>query len=390
MDNLGSPSVLSRETIRPLALVAMRGYEEMGNKVNNFLLEWSRGCDDEILLTFPGYNENSFLLEAECPRFGTGEGKGIIHNSVRGRDVFILCDVTNYRETYRMYGEQVPMSPDDHFQDLKRLLAAAGRKPYRISVIMPYLYEGRQHRRVYRESLDGAIALRELDNLGVSNIIAFDAHDPRVQNAVPYSNFDNIQPTYQMLKRLLRRVPDLIIDKEHMMIVSPDEGAAPRNIFYASVMGLDLSIFYKRRDYSVVINGRNPIVAHEYLGDSVEGKDVLIADDILSTGESLLDLARELKRRKAKRVFFAATYALFTEGYSEFEKAYNNGLFDLLLSTNLTYLEPKLKNKEWFAEVDMSKYIAILIATLNHDSSISSLLDPSERIQKLLDRHNKK
>jgi ribose-phosphate pyrophosphokinase len=351
------------------------------------LLRWQTEPENEMLFTFPGYDKNSFLLDADCPRFGTGEGKGVIHSSVRGRDLYILCDVTNHNETYRMYGKETPMSPDDHFQDLKRLIAAAGNKPYRITVIMPFLYEGRQHRRNTRESLDGALGLQELVALGVENIITFDAHDPRVQNAVPLSNFDNVQPTYQMLKSLLRAVPDLCIDKRHMMVISPDEGAAYRNIYYSSMMGLDLGLFYKRRDYSCIINGRNPIIAHEYLGSDVEGKDVIIADDILATGESLLDLCKELKARKANRVFLAATFALFTEGLDKFDAAYEQGLFDLLLGTNLTYLHPELKERPWFAEVNMAKYIALLIATLNHDQSISQLLNPSERIEGLLERH---
>ncbi len=380
-------ALLPRETIRPLALLAMDGCADMGRMVNEYLLRWTTQPESDMLLTFPGYDKNSFLIDAECPRFGTGEAKGIIRQSVRGHDLYILCDVTNYRQTVRMYGMDVPMSPDEHFQDLKRLIAAAGNKPHRITVIMPFLYEGRQHRRSGRESLDCALALQELFNMGVENVLTFDAHDPRVQNAAPLSNFDSIQPTYQMLKALLRAHPELKIDKQHMMVVSPDEGAAGRNIYYASMMGLDLGLFYKRRDYSCIINGRNPIVAHEYLGDSVEGKDILIADDILSTGESLLDLARELKRRKAGRVFFAASFALFTEGLSAFDAAYEQGLFDGLLATNLTCLNPYLAGRPWFTEVNMAKYISLLIATLNHDASISGLMNPSERIENLLERH---
>ena len=375
------------ESARPLALLAMRGCDELGRMVNEYLLRWTTRPESEKLFTFPGANRNSFLIGAECPRFGTGEAKGIINESVRGQDLYILCDVTNYSETYRMYGIEVPMSPDNYFQDLKRLIAAAAGKPHRITVIMPYLYEGRQHRRNTRESLDGALALQELIDMGVHTIITFDAHDPRVQNAVPLSTFDNVQPTYQMLKAMLRAAPDMCIDKDNTMIISPDEGGAPRNIYYASMMGLDLGLFYKRRDYSCIVDGRNPIVAHEYLGDSVEGKDVIIADDILSTGESLLDLARELHRRKVKRVFFNVTYALFTEGLRAFDEAYKEGLFDGLFSTNLSYLNPELKLRPWFTEVNMAKYIALLIATLNHDTSISTLLDPSDRIENLLEKH---
>lgn len=383
--NIPSPQYVP--SIKPLALLPMRGCQTMGNAVNDYLLRWTTQPENDMLFTFPGHDQSTFLLQSECPRFGTGEGKGVIHNSVRGRDLYILCDVTNYNVTYRMYGMETPMSPDDHFQDLKRLIGAAGNKPYRITVIMPFLYEGRQHRRNGRESLDGAMALQELMNMGVENIITFDAHDPRVQNAAPMCNFDNVQPTYQMLKSLLRCADQLQIDKEHMMIISPDEGAAYRNIYYASMMELDLGLFYKRRDYSRIVNGRNPIIAHEYLGDSVQGKDVIIADDILSTGDSLLDLCRELKNRNVGHVYLATTFALFTEGLACFDEAYKKGWFDKLFATNLTYMNPELKTRPWFEEVNMSKYVAMLIATLNHDDSISSLLNPSERIENLLAKH---
>ena len=380
----------SREHLRPLALAPMRGCTEMGDMVNEYLLRWTTKPENEFLMTFPGEDKDTFLIEAECPRFGTGEGKGIIYNSVRGYDLYILCDVTNYKVTYPMYGTPSAMSPDDHYADLKRTIAAAGNKPHRITVIMPYLYEGRQHRRTARESLDCAIALQELFGMGVSNIITFDAHDPRVQNAAPLGNFDSVQPTYQMLKAILRLNPDLLIDKDHMMIISPDEGAAPRNIYYATMMGLDLGLFYKRRDYTVIKNGRNPIVAHEYLGANVAGKDVIVADDILSTGDSMLDIARELKKRKARRIFLATTFGLFTEGLELFDKAYENGLFDQVFSTNLSYLNPDLRNRAWFTEVNLSKYVATLIATLNHEQSISQLLDPNDRIQRLLDLHRRR
>ena len=383
-------TILPYENKRPLALLSMRGCEEMGRMVNEYLKRWRTTPEQDMVLHYPNDDRDTFLIKAECPRFGTGEAKGIIRNSVRGDDLFILCDVTNYNETYRLYGVMSPMSPDDHFADLKRIIAAAGNKPQRITVVMPFLYEGRQHRRDSRESLDCAMALQELFTMGVHNIITFDAHDPRVQNAAPLSNFDNVLPTYQMLKALFRVVPDIKIDKQHTMVISPDEGAAGRNIYYASMMGLDLGLFYKRRDYSVVVNGRNPIVAHEYLGDSVEGKDVIIADDILSTGESMLDLARELKRRKVNRVFFAATFALFTEGLEEFDKAYEAGLFTKLLGTNLSYLNPELKTRPWFTEVNMAKYVAMLVATLNHDQSISGLLNPNERIDRLLEMHRRR
>lgn len=376
-----------RKNARPLALLAMRGCEDMGRMVDSYLQTWTEKPENDWVLSFPGDGKSSFLIDADCPRFGTGEAKGVIRNSVRGYDLFILCDVTNYRERYPLYNTSSPMSPDDHFADLKRLIAAASGKPYRITVVMPYLYEGRQHRRSGRESLDCALALQELYAMGVSNIITFDAHDPRVQNAAPLANFDNVQPTYQMLKALLRTAPDMRIDKKHTMVISPDEGAADRNIYYATMMGLDLGLFYKRRDYTKILSGRNPIVAHEYLGDSVEGKDVLIADDILATGESMLDIARELKRRNAGRVFLASTFALFTQGYLAFDRAYEEGLFCSLLGTNLTHLEDTLKNKPWFTLVDMSKYVSLLIATLNHDTTISALLNPGEKIDRLLTRH---
>lgn len=377
------------QSVAPLGIIAMDGCSELGKKVNDYLVKWEKEPEnaDQVLLTHPGYQNDGFLLDADCPRFSSGEGKGVIRQSVRGYDLYILCDVTNYSKTYRMYGMEVPMSPDDYYQDLKRIIAAEGKKAKRVSVVMPYLYEGRQHRRAARESLDCAMMLQELTALGIDNIITFDAHDPRVQNAIPHSGFENVMPYYQMLKALLRKLPDLRIDRDHMMIVSPDEGAAGRNIYYATMLGLDMGLFYKRRDYSVVVNGRNPIVAHEYMGESVEGKDVLIADDILATGDSMLDLARELKRRKCSRIFMATTFAMFTNGIDVFKKAYEEGLFDYILATNLSYLRPELRNQPWFIEVDMSKYIALIIATLNHDRSISPLLNPLQRIQKLLTRH---
>ena len=372
------------QTVAPLALISMEGCTNLGDKVNDYLLKWTTEPESDVLLTFPGFDKNTFLIESFCPRFGTGEGKGVLRESVRGYDLYILCDVTNYRKTYPMYGIETMMSPDDHFQDLKRIIAAANSKAQRVTVIMPYLYEGRQHRRTMRESLDCAMALHELVNMGVDNIITFDAHDPRVQNAIPFSSFENVMPSYQMLKALLHDQADLSLDKEHMMIVSPDEGAAYRNIYYASMLEVDMGLFYKRRDYTRLEHGRNPIVAHEYLGSSVEGKDVFIADDMLASGESILDVAKGLKARKARRIFIAQTFALFTNGYEEFDKAYESGLFDRVLATNLTYLDPALIEKPWFLPVDMSKYIAYIIATLNHDASVSNLLNPSDRIHRLL------
>ena len=318
--------------------------------------------------TTPGAERQDFLIDVTCPRFGNGEGKGMIKESIRGYDMYILCDPGAYNIEYKMFGQTVPMSPDEHFSNLKRIIAAMGGKAKRVTVIMPMLYEGRQHRRSSRESLDCAMALQELENMGVSNIITFDAHDPRVQNAIPTTGFESIMPSYQIFKALLKRDKTLRIDKDHMMIVSPDEGAIDRNIFYASVLGLDMGLFYKRRDYTRIVNGRNPIVAHEYLGDSVEGKDVFVADDMISSGESIIDLARELKKRKANRIFAGCT--------------------DRVISTNLTYRKPELAQTEWFVEADMSKYISFIIATLNHDRSLSRLLNPYDRIHALIKRYN--
>ena len=377
----------------PLGLIAMPGCEELGHKVNSWLMTWYEQQDaleDTPLFSLMGYNRQDFLIEAHCPRFGTGEGKGMIKSSVRGYDIYILCDIGAYNVEYKMYGRSVPMSPDDHYQDLKRIIAAIGGRAKRISVIMPMLYEGRQHRRTSRESLDCALALQELQHMGVSNIITFDAHDPRVQNAIPLIGFDSVKPSYQILKALFRKECDLQIDREHMMIVSPDEGAIDRNIFYSSVLGIDMGLFYKRRDYTTIVNGRNPIIAHEYLGDDVEGKDVFVSDDILSSGESVLDLAHELKKRKANRIFAAATFALFTNGLDAFQKAYEEGTISRIISTNLTYRMPELKDKPWFIEADMSKYIAYIVASLNHDRSLSGLLNPYDRIKALIGRYHEK
>ena len=378
--------------IGPLGLIAMRGTEELGEKINKWLLKWRDHTEETLpgdMRTTPGTEREDFLIKVSCPRFGNGEGKGMIRESVRGYDIYILCDVGAYNCTYDMYGREVPMSPDDHFMDLKRIIAALGGKAKRVTVIMTMLYEGRQHRRSTRESLDCAMMLQDLERMGVNNIITFDAHDPRVQNAIPYGGFESVMPSYQIFKALLRNDPSLRIDKDHMMIVSPDEGALDRNIFYASVLGLDMGMFYKRRDYTRIVNGRNPIVAHEYMGDSVEGKDIFVADDILSSGESIIDLARELKKRKANRIFAAATFALFTNGLDIYNKAFEEGIIDRVISTNLTYRTPELKAAPWFVEADMSKYISYIIATLNHDRSLSKLLNPYDRIHGLLDRYNK-
>ncbi|MBR5561361.1 MAG: ribose-phosphate pyrophosphokinase [Clostridia bacterium] len=371
--------------IAPLGIIAMRGCEEMGKAVNDYLTKWQvDNSTDEKLHSFYGSEANGFLIRTNCPRFGTGEGKGMLLDSVRGYDLYIICDVGAYQCTYKMYGKEIPMTPDEHYADLKRIIAAASGKAKRINVIMPMLYEGRQHRRTARESMDCALMLQELVAMGVSNIITFDAHDPRVQNAIPLSGFESIMPTYQMLKAMTHTYDDLKMDKDHMMVVSPDEGAIGRNIYYSSAMGVDLGMFYKRRDYTRVVNGRNPIVAHEYMGDTVEGKDVFVADDIIASGDSILDLAYNLKKRGAKRVFAGATFAFFTSGLEAFNKAYEEGVIDHVFATNLTYATPEVLNAPWFTQADMSKYMAFVIATLNHDQSISYLLDPWKRIEKLL------
>ena len=376
---------------KPLGLIAMRGTEELGEKIDRWLIHWRDHADATLpgdMSTTPGAQRQDFLVKTVCPRFGNGEGKGMIKETIRGYDIYILCDVGAYNCTYKMYGQDVPMGPDEHFADLKRIIAAMNGKAKRINVIMPMLYEGRQHRRTSRESLDCAMMLQDLIRMGVSNIITFDAHDPRVQNAIPTGGFESIMPSYQVFKALLKKDKTLQIDKDHLMIVSPDEGAIDRNIFYASVLGLDMGMFYKRRDYTRIVNGRNPIIAHEYIGDSVEGKDVFVADDIISSGESVIDLARELKARHANRIFAAATFALFTNGIEEYNKAYKEGIIDRVISTNLTYRRPELREAPWFVEADMSKYISYIIATLNHDRSLSGLLNPYDRIHRLLDKYN--
>lgn len=378
--------------VGPLGLIAMRGTEEIAGKINQWLLKWRRQTEETLpgdMTTTPGMDRDSFLLRTSCPRFGNGEGKGLIKDSVRGLDLYILCDVGAYNCTYDMYGQKVPMSPDDHYMDLKRTIAAVGGKAKRITVIMPLLYGGRQHRRSSRESLDCAMMLQELSRMGVNNLITFDAHDPRVQNAVPEGGFENVMPSYQIFKALLRQRKDLVLDKEHLMIVSPDEGALDRNIFYASVLGVDMGMFYKRRDYTRIVNGRNPIVAHEYMGNDLDGKDVFVADDILSSGESIIDVARNLKKRNANRIYAAVTFPLFTNGLELYNKAYEDGLIDGVISTNLTYRTPELQAAPWFIEADMSKYISYIIATLNHDRSLSKLLTPYDRIHALMERYTR-
>ena len=368
-------------TVAPIGIIAMSSVKELGDKIDKYLVEWAR---------YGGVNVDSFLLESECPRFSSGDGKGLIKSTVRGMDLFIIIDVGNYNIKYDYFGMKNAMSPDDHFQDLKRIIQAASGKAHRINVIMPILYGGRQHRRSYRESLDCAFALQELEAMGVSNLVTFDAHDPRVQNAVPLMGFDNVMPTYQVLKAMLHDIKDINYSKDKFMVVSPDEGALNRNMYYASVLGVEMGMFYKRRDYSTIVNGRNPIVAHEYLGNPVEGKDIFVSDDIISSGESLLDLAYELKKKKAGRIFAYATYAIFTNGLDKFDKAYNDGIIDGVFGTNLTYRTPELLSREWFHEVDVSKYIAYFIEAINHDVSISKIIDPHEKIESLLKSYGMK
>ena len=364
--------------VAELGLIAAPGAEELTKKIDHHLIQWAKEAGVEM---------ETFIIESECPRFSSGDGKGLIRSSIRGDDLFIVADVGNYSLRYKMFGHENMMSPDDHFQNIKRLIQAASGKAHRISLIMPMLYGSRQHRRSYRESLDCAFALQELQTMGVSNIITFDAHDPRMQNAVPLMGLDNVMPTYQVIKALLRDIPNLSFDRDHFMVISPDEGAMNRNMYSASVLGVNLGMFYKRRDYSRIVNGRNPIVAHEYLGESVEGKDIFVADDIISSGESMLDIAVALKEKGAKRIFANATYAIFTNGVEAFDKAYEDGLLAGVFGTNLTYRRPELLTREWFHEVDCSKYIAYFISALNHDMSISAVIDPHERINTLLKKH---
>ena len=375
-----------------LGIIPTSSCTELGEKVDKYLADWREKRENEHTgsLAFTGYKRDSDIVNAKTPRFGSGEGKGSINESVRGYDLYIMVDVCNYSLTYSLNGYTNHMSPDDHYQDVKRIIAAVGGKARRISVIMPFLYESRQHKRTGRESLDCALALQELTAMGVDNIITFDAHDPRVQNAIPLNGFETVQASYQFIKYLLLNVDDLELDSEHLMMISPDEGAMGRAVYFANVLGVDMGLFYKRRDYTKVVNGRNPIVAHEFLGSSVEGKDVMILDDMISSGESMLDVAKELKRRKARRVFCCSTFGLFTNGFDKFDEAYENGIIDKILTTNLVYQPEELKSKPWYINVDMSKYIALIIDTLNHDSSISELLSPIERIQARVNEYNEK
>ena len=362
-----------------LTVIGMKGCEKFADRVDYYLKEWRRHG-----------GEDTYLAHVDCPRFGSGEGKAIIKESMRGQDVYIICDMFNYGVTYKLHDMIVPMSPDDHYADLKRIIAAIGGKARRITVIMPMLYEGRQHKRTARESLDCAMMLQELVNMGVANIITFDAHDPRVANAIPLSGFDNVMPNYQMIKALIRAVPDVVIEPTHTVMISPDEGAMSRCIAYSSSLGLDIGMFYKRRDYSTIVNGKNPILEHKYLGQDLEGKDVIIVDDMISSGGSLLDVATQLKQvYGAKRVFNFATFGLFTDGFKEFDDAYERGIIDKILTTNLVYRKPEIFKKPWYVEVNMCKYVSYIIDTLNHDNTISELLNPVKRINNLVEKHKK-
>ena len=375
--------------VGPLGIIPLKSCVEMGNKIDYYITTWRKNRESELkgTIAFSGYEKDTFLVGADTPRFGSGESKGLIKETIRGKDIFLLVDVCNNSLEYKMAGIPNRMSPDDHFQDLKRIIAAIGGKARRITVIMPFLYESRQHKRTGRESLDCALGLRELYDMGVDNLITFDAHDPRVINAAPLNGFENIKPSYQFLKNLCKYEKDLKFDKDHLVMISPDEGAIDRSVYFASVLGIDMGMFYKRRDYSQVVDGVNPIVAHEYLGTDLAGKDVIVVDDMISSGGSMIDTAKDLKDRGANRVFIFATFGLFTNGMSKFDEAYEKGLFTRVLTTNLTYQNPELLNREYYTSVDMSKYISYIIDTLNHDASISDLLDPSSKIKSLVERY---
>ncbi len=377
--------------VAPLKLIALPSAERMARRVNDYLVEFRRSINNEKVKNDPafhGYIENNYLTLADCPRFGTGEAKGIFHESIRGKDLFLLVDVCNHSITYEMNGYTNHMSPDDHYQDLKRTISAIGGKAHRVNVIMPFLYEGRQHKRNGRESLDCAYALKELRDMGVANFVTFDAHDPRVQNSTPLSGFDNFQPPYQFLRALLNAEEDLLVDKEHLLVISPDEGALDRAIYFATVLGVDTGMFYKRRDYSTIENGKNPIVAHEFLGDNIDGKDIIIIDDMISSGGSMLDTARQLKQMNARRVYICCTFGLFTDGLQAFDHAYEQGHFDKVITTNLTYLPPEIYARPYFVEADMSKFMASIIDFMNHDVSLSNATAPTEKIHQIVETYN--
>ncbi len=377
--------------VAPLKIIALSSMADMGKRINDYMVEYRRDVNNELVKNDPafhGYIEDNYLVDVECPRFSSGEAKAIFHESIRGKDLFILVDVCNHSITYKANGYINHMSPDDHYQDLKRVIAACNGKARRINVIMPFLYEGRQHKRSGRESLDCAYALSELKNMGINNFITFDAHDPRVQNSTPLSGFDNFTTPYQFIKALLNSEDDLIVDKDHLLVISPDEGALDRAIYFASVLGVDTGMFYKRRDYSTIVNGKNPIVAHEFLGDNIEGKDIIIMDDMISSGGSMLDTARQLKAMKARRVFICCTFGLFTDGFEAFDAAYERGDFDRVITTNLNYLPPEIYTKPYFIQADMSKFITSLIDFMNHDVSLSSVIDTTEKIHHIVAEYN--
>lgn len=386
-----SERVLETIPVGSLGIIPLPSCKELGDKVNDYLVQWRKESANEHKdnIAFQGYEQESFLVGAKIPRFGSGEAKGIVQESVRGRDLYLMVDVCNHSLTYSLAGHTNHMSPDDHYQDLKRIIAACGGKARRITVIMPFLYESRQHKRSARESLDCALALQELVSMGVDNIITFDAHDPRVQNAIPLSGFETVQPAYQFIKALLSNVNDIQVDSEHLMVISPDEGGTSRAVYLANVLGVDMGMFYKRRDYSTVVNGKNPIVAHEFLGDDVTGKDVIIVDDMISSGESMLDVAKQLKERNAGRVFVCTTFGLFTDGFDKFDEYYEKGYINKVVTTNLTYLPPVLYEKPYFVKADMSKFLALIIDSLNHDVTIGSVMNPTDKIHALLEKHKK-
>ena len=371
-----------------LGIIALPGCEELANKIDNYLIRWrfQRNSEHKDTLAFAGYEKSTYLINMDFPRFGTGEGKAALNQTVRGYDIYILCDVFNYGVTYKMYGITVPMSPDEHFANLKRAISAIEGKAKRVSVIMPMLYEGRQHKRSSRESLDCAMMLQELHNMGVENFITFDAHDPRVMNAIPLCGFESISPAYQMIKAAVNNVDNLKINKDNIMIISPDEGGMSRCIYYSTVLGVELGMFYKRRDFSRIVDGRNPIIAHEFLGDNVEGKDVIIVDDMISSGESMIEVATKLKELKAARIYIFSAFGLFCNGFDAFDKAFQEGIIDRVFTTNLIYGTPELLSKDWYIRVDMSKYLSYIIDTLNHDTSISDLLEPAEKINTMLEK----
>lgn len=370
----------------PLGIIALPGCEELAQKIDNYLVKWRKDQAEEHkdTIAFYGYQRDTYIIDTTIARFGSGEGKAVINESIRGYDLYIVVDCFNYSVKYKMYGMDVPKSPDDHFADLKRVISAASSKAKRINVIMPMLYEGRQHKRSSRESLDCAMALQELTTLGVENIITFDAHDQRIQNSIPHKSFENVMPTYQMIKALVNNVSDLHIDPDHLMVISPDEGAMHRCIYFATQLGVNLGMFYKRRDYTRVVNGRNPIVAHQYLGDSVEGKDIIIVDDMISSGESMLEVAKKLKELKANRIFVCTTFGLFASGLDVFDKAHEEGVFEKVFTTNGVYQTPELLSRDWYQSVELSKYLAYFLDTINHDLSVSSLLDCSQKINNIL------